>query len=60
MTEKMLKFVNLGQQTPPKRKIDEEKRILTKFTKNLLMKKLKSNQVGARNAECHFVKYIVR
>ena len=25
MTEKMLKFVNLGQQTPPKRKIDERR-----------------------------------
>ena len=35
MTDKMLKFVKIGQQTPPKRKVDKEKVILMKSMMNL-------------------------
>ena len=59
MSEKMLKFVNLGQQTPPKRKLLREKRILTRFIKNLLQIEQRSNQVDVRNAVSLFAKYIV-
>ena len=31
MTDKMLKFVKIGQQTPPKREVKIEKMILMKF-----------------------------
>ena len=35
MSDKMLKFVDIGQQTPPKRELIIEKKILMKFIKNL-------------------------
>ena len=35
MTDKMLKFVNIGQQNPPKRDKSEEKRILMRYMENL-------------------------
>ena len=35
MTKKMLKFVDLKQETPEKEKQVNEKAILTKFTKSL-------------------------
>ena len=60
MSDKMLKFVDIGQQTPPKREVSIiEKKILMKFIKNLSMKELVNNQAGALNVEFHFAKYIV-
>ena len=58
MSDKMLKFVNIGQQNPPKRGAQIEKRTLMKFTKSLFKKKQVSKQVGVHNAEFHFVKFI--
>ena len=59
MSEKMLKFVNIGQQNPPKRDTDNGRRILMRSIKNLFMEKLKNSRAGVLNAEFHFVKYIV-
>ena len=42
MTEKMLKFVNLGQQTPPKRKIDERKEDFNEIYKEFINEKAKT------------------
>ena len=58
MTKKMLKFVDLKQETPEKRTTKKEKVILTKSIKNLLLIKHLSNQVDVLSAEFHFVKYI--
>ncbi len=49
MSEKMLKFVNIGQQNPPKRDTDNRKD----------MEKLKNSLADVLNAEFHFAKYIV-
>jgi len=54
----MLKFVKIGQQTPPKREVVTEKKILMKFIKNLLMIRLANNLADVRNVEYLFVKYI--
>ena len=35
MTDKMLKFVKIGQQTPPKERLAQEKRILMKSMTSL-------------------------
>ena len=51
MPDKMLKFVKIGQQNPPKREVDLRKVILTRYMTNLLVIKLKSNQAGVLNAE---------
>ena len=59
MSEKMLKFVKIGQQNPPKRSIEERKKTLTKYIKNLLRKKQKPNQADALSVEFHFVRFIV-
>ena len=39
MSDKMLKFVNIGQQTHLKEKLLTEKMTLMRFIKNLFMKK---------------------
>ena len=59
MTEKMLKFVKIGQQTPPKRELVQEKKILMKFIKNLSMVRLVNNLVDALNAVFLFARYTV-
>ena len=59
MSEKMLKFVNIGQQNPPKRDTDNRKEDLTRSIKNLSMEKLKNSLADVLNAEFHFAKYIV-
>ena len=57
MTKKMLKFVDVKQETPVKVH-PKEKVILRKFTTNSLQKKQKNSQVDVLNAESRFVKYI--
>ena len=59
MSEKMLKFVKVNQQTPKKETIKRELMTLMKFMINLLVKKLRSNPVGVHNVEFHFAKFIV-
>ena len=59
MSEKMLKFVKIGQQTPPKREVGTEKKILMKFIKNLLTIKLANNLVDVHSVEFLFAKYTV-
>ena len=62
----MLKFVKIGQQTPPKRNVGNRKEepikgkvILMKFIKSSLLIKLQNNQVDVLNAEFLFAKFIV-
>ena len=50
MTEKMLKFVNLGQQTPPKRKIDERKEDFNEIYKEFINEKAKEQ--SSRCSQC--------
>ena len=58
MSDKMLKFVKIGQQTPPKRKINVRKKILTRSMMNLLVKKQKNNPVDVLSVEFLFVRFI--
>ena len=59
MTDKMLKFVKIGQQTPPKREIDVRKKTLMRFMTNLLVIKLKSNLADVLSVVFLFAKFIV-
>ena len=57
MSEKMLKFTKIGQQTPPKREVDTEKKILMKFMTNSYLKKQNYNLADVHNVEFLFVKF---
>ena len=59
MPDKMLKFVKIGQQTPPKREVDTRKKDFTKFMTSISMKKPKNSRVGVRSVEYLFAKFIV-
>ena len=59
MPDKMLKFVKIGQQTPPKREVDTRKKILMRFMTSISMKKQKNSPVGVLNVEYLFAKFIV-
>ena len=59
MSENMLKFVKIGQQTPPKREVGIEKKTLTKFIRNLLTIKQVNNLAGVLNVEFLFARSIV-
>ena len=59
MSEKMLKFVEIGQQNPPKGKPIPEKRILMRYIKSSFMKVRKNNQADALNAVFLFAKFTV-
>ena len=50
MTEKMLKFVNIGQQTQPKRKIDERKEDFNEIYKEFINEKAKEQ--SSRCSQC--------
>ena len=43
MTDKMLKFVKIGQQTPPKREVDKRKKDFNEIYNNCIANMLKSN-----------------
>ena len=50
MSKKLLKFVDLEQETPIKRSTDERRKdFKEKYMMNLLVEKLKNNLVGVRN-----------
>ena len=57
MTNKMLKFTDLQQETPKKRSTKKEQVISTKFIMSLLLIKPQSNQADVLSVEFHFVKY---
>ena len=59
MSEKMLKFVNIGQQNPPKRTKDERSKDFNEIYKEFIEEKAKLSQADALNAEFLFAKYIV-
>ena len=59
MTDKMLKFVKIGQQTPPKREIEVRKKTLMRFMTNLLAIKQKNNLADVLSVVFLFVKFIV-
>ena len=59
MTDKMLKFVKIGQQTPPKRKVDNRKDDFNEIYDEFIKKKLRNNQVDVLNVESLFAKFIV-
>ncbi len=59
MTDKMLKFVKIGQQTPPKREVDQRKKDFNEIYDEYIMKKLKNNQVDVLSVEFHSVRFIV-
>ena len=59
MTDKMLKFVKIGQQTPPKREVGKRKDDFKEIYDEFITKKPKNSQVDALNVEFHFAKFIV-
>ena len=59
MTDKMLKFVKIGQQTPPKREITNRKEDFKEIYDDFIKKKLRNNQADVLNVGYHFVKSIV-
>ncbi len=59
MTEKMLKFVKIGQQTPPKREVDTRKEDFKEIYDEYINEKAKEQSSSVRNVEYLFVKFIV-
>ena len=59
MTDKMLKFVKIGQQTPPKRKVDKRKDDFKEIYDEFISQKAKNNQVDVHNVGYLFVRFIV-
>ena len=59
MSEKMLKFVNLGQQTPPKRKIIERKEDFNEIYKEFITDRAKEQSSRCSQCGVLFAKYIV-
>ena len=59
MTEKMLKFVKLGQQNPAKRKVLERKEDFNEIYREFINEKAKEQSSRCSNVEYLFAKYIV-
>ena len=59
MSDKMLKFVKIGQQNPPKRDVDTRKSDFNEIYGDFINQKHKINQVDVRNVESLFAKCIV-
>ena len=59
MSDKMLKFVKIGQQTPPKREVDKRKKDFNEIYDEYINERPKNSQVGVRNVEYLFAKFIV-
>ena len=55
----MLKFTILDQVNPKKEVRLREKKILMKYMRDILVTKLKNNQVVVRSVESHFAKFTV-
>ena len=54
----MLKFVEIGQQTPPKRGVATRKEDFKEIYDEFINRRLKNSLVGALNVVFHFVKFI--
>ena len=59
MTDKMLKFVKIGQQTPPKREIDVRKKDFNEIYDEFISDKAKSNLADVLSVVFLFAKFIV-
>jgi glutamate synthase (NADPH/NADH) small chain len=59
MTDKMLKFVKIGQQTPPKRDVGNRKEDFNEIYDDFIKQKAKNNQADVLNVECLSAKFIV-
>ena len=59
MTDKMLKFVKIGQQTPPKREIDVRKKDFNEIYDEFISDKAKNNLADVLSVVFLFVKFIV-
>ena len=59
MSEKMLKFVEIGQQNPPKRKTDSRKEDFNEIYKEFIHEVQKINLVDAHNVAYLFAKFTV-
>ena len=59
MSDKMLKFVKIGQQTPPKREVGNRKEDFNEIYKEFIKKKLANNLADVLSVEFLFAKYIV-
>ena len=57
MTDKMLKFVKIGQQTPPKREVERRKDDFNEIYDDFIKQKQKNSQVDALNVVYHFAKF---
>ena len=59
MSEKMLKFVDIGQQNPPKRDISDRKEDFDEIYKEFLKDRAVQQSSSVPNVEYHFAKFIV-
>ncbi len=59
MPDKMLKFVKIGQQTPPKREVDTRKKDFNEIYDEYINEKAKEQSSSVRNVEYLFAKFIV-
>ena len=58
MPDKMLKFVKIGQQTPPKREVGSRKQDFNEIYDEYINEKAKEQSSSAHNVEFLFVKFI--
>ena len=59
MSENMLKFVKIGQQTPPKREVGNRKEDFNEIYKEFINDKARNNLAGVLNVEFLFARSIV-
>ena len=59
MSDKMLKFVKIGQQTPPKRGVDKRKKDFNEIYDEFISEKQKNNLADVLSVECLSAKFIV-
>ena len=59
MTDKMLKFTKIGQQTPPKRNVDRRKENFNEIYDEFINQKAKSSLADVLNVGCLSAKSIV-
>ena len=59
MSKKMLKFVKIGQQTPPKREVGNRKEDFNEIYKEFINERQANNLADAHNVEFLFVRCIV-
>ena len=58
MSDKMLKFINIGQQNPPKREVSNRKNDFNEIYNDFIQKKQVNKQADVLNVEFHFAKFI--